>query len=51
VFIDRHLDQLRRNADLLAGAEHRAFYYRVYIQLPRDFRKGRMGFLGTWSMN
>ena len=32
-------DQLRRDADLVAGTEHGAFYHGVHVQLTSDLRQ------------
>ena len=40
VLVFRGLNQLRRDANPVAGAEHSPFHDRVHVQLARDLRQG-----------
>ena len=39
MLVRRGLDQLRRDTDLVAGAQHGAFYYGIHVQLASDLRQ------------
>ena len=42
VFVSGTLNQLRSNADLVAGSHHRAFDYCIYVQLAGNLRQRLM---------